>query len=758
MTRGTPGTPAVTLSQDNASHSAAAILTDHSSDSECADGSCSDTASIATDAQSDDEEASELDTDALAEADALFDALRSGSMPAFGTTVPASTSTSRSSTAQTQTRSSAPSELLQLGQGAAERQLRAARKVVRRGLRTNWDRLQSIREDALFVSRVAAAWELPLLGNERCGSWYLPFASPPVFDRGPVIGGVDGGSVELASAAAAGRDHEPIQPGRCYFKSTDGHTNNWGFSRRRLNLQVLDVVARDGGAIVVDSTRGGKSMPDALCKTVPIWCCVLNRAVHRWRSGLAAAVQPAQLDDGMMSNQEITSRNNTSGRSVREWTAEDLALHLPRGLVSASERACIEARLDGWVDDFLGCGVDISMIADSLSRPLRPLWVTPASSLPTPLSPQESNRHDGGRHDDDDSASPSADDDRVPSYAYPEWDFSPIVCCTASRAVRDGIQRVRGYTYVQGAADDEESWSRGLTPALFRANIGTLLPTHSRGAAEHRPGHGDEEGHAVGGQDDAEQIDARIDAVVRAERDRLAAMLRNAQLADSGGLSSDRSARIVATRIEHTDVYLADRASMPTMLREFAMVLDLSADAPLHDEPDEEHNTAIDRRGSYRYVQLPASAMKRDAGTITAIYRLAEAAVDSVWQKVAGEDIASSGERSSRQSAVLIVDEEGCRTKAAAVGILLLARWYTSNSAFTADNDDDDDEHDACRRVRREVFDKPTVQRCVTRLVNAATASSGTELTDGAIRQALRCDPARAWLRALNAHLMDRRP
>jgi tRNA A64-2'-O-ribosylphosphate transferase len=32
-------------------------------------------------------------------------------------------------------------------------------------------------------------------------------------------------------------------------------------------------------AILVDSTRRGKRMPDALSKTVPIWCAVVNRSV-----------------------------------------------------------------------------------------------------------------------------------------------------------------------------------------------------------------------------------------------------------------------------------------------------------------------------------------------------------------------------------------------------------------------------------------------------------------------------------------------
>jgi len=41
----------------------------------------------------------------------------------------------------------------------------------------------------------------------------------------------------------------------------------------------------DGGtddrAVLVDSTRRGKRVPDALSKTVPIWCAVINRAVSQ---------------------------------------------------------------------------------------------------------------------------------------------------------------------------------------------------------------------------------------------------------------------------------------------------------------------------------------------------------------------------------------------------------------------------------------------------------------------------------------------
>lgn len=76
------------------------------------------------------------------------------------------------------------------------------------------NRLRSIKEDSEFVIKVADAYDLPLVANERCGSWYIP----P--DR---------------------------KAGSAYFKSTDGHFHQWGFSLRRLNLQVLDVLEEHGG-------------------------------------------------------------------------------------------------------------------------------------------------------------------------------------------------------------------------------------------------------------------------------------------------------------------------------------------------------------------------------------------------------------------------------------------------------------------------------------------------------------------------------
>jgi tRNA A64-2'-O-ribosylphosphate transferase len=75
------------------------------------------------------------------------------------------------------------------------------------------NRLSSITSDSSFVISVSEAYNLPLVANERCGSWYIP---------------------------------PEKKSGGVYFKSTDGHMNQWSFNLRRLNLQVLDLVG--GGA------------------------------------------------------------------------------------------------------------------------------------------------------------------------------------------------------------------------------------------------------------------------------------------------------------------------------------------------------------------------------------------------------------------------------------------------------------------------------------------------------------------------------
>jgi hypothetical protein len=72
--------------------------------------------------------------------------------------------------------------------------------------------------------------------------------------------------------------------------------------------------------ILVDSTRSGKRIPDALSKTVPIWCAVINRAHLIRRVKPREGVNPP-------------------------W---DTSLYTPPSTVSRQEHHQIEQRLDNW--------------------------------------------------------------------------------------------------------------------------------------------------------------------------------------------------------------------------------------------------------------------------------------------------------------------------------------------------------------------------------------------------------------------------
>ncbi|XP_022154666.1 uncharacterized protein LOC111021869 [Momordica charantia] len=81
---------------------------------------------------------------------------------------------------------------------------------------TLYNALRSIYEDSIFVREISQLWpELPLLTNLRCGLWY-----------------------------------SPMFHSTCYFKSTDGHTNNYSFNTSRLNLHVALLAAVTASDVV----------------------------------------------------------------------------------------------------------------------------------------------------------------------------------------------------------------------------------------------------------------------------------------------------------------------------------------------------------------------------------------------------------------------------------------------------------------------------------------------------------------------------
>lgn len=72
--------------------------------------------------------------------------------------------------------------------------------------------------------------------------------------------------------------------------------------------------------VLVDSTRAGKKVPDALSKTVPIWCAVVNRAI----------------------------RIRYPEKKAIGW---DDKLYTPPASVSAQEHSQIASRIDKWADE-----------------------------------------------------------------------------------------------------------------------------------------------------------------------------------------------------------------------------------------------------------------------------------------------------------------------------------------------------------------------------------------------------------------------
>jgi len=235
------------------------------------------------------------------------------------------------------------------------------------------NRLRSIQEDAAFATKVAELYTRPLIANERCGSWYID---------------------------------PQIKAGSAYFKSTDGHTGVWKFSSRRLNLHLLEIIGKNDGCIIVDSTRRGKRIPDALSKTIPIWCCVVNRYLFP----------------------------NIPGSHK---------LHTSPQIVSETEHAQITNLLPSFLEALQALHIPLDSLQSKVSKPLRPIWITPDSQIQTSDSVFE--------------------------------DFHPVICCTVSRRVLGGEVSEGGY--IQGAGDDTENWAYGLTPGLFWGNSTQLFST-----------------------------------------------------------------------------------------------------------------------------------------------------------------------------------------------------------------------------------------------------------------------------------------
>jgi len=273
---------------------------------------------------------------------------------------------------------------------------------------------------------------LAIVANERCGTWYaLPF---------------------LPS------QQEP--QARCHFKSTDGHVHL--FSLKRLNLAFLKFVVQScsstssqqvADVLVVDASNK-KELPDSFSRTLPIWACVLNRIAEKYRRELG--MDPLLVSGG---------------------DDDDAALHplyVPswEGIVSESERIQMQAIIETRVEELYTSQaiVDVPGFLRLITKPLRPFWITPHHSE----LPQQTDTH--------------------------STECFPIICCNASNyrldfcradknmetgstrktpatATNNGSKSKNNraivwieedyFWYTPGASDDEESFTRKMTPQLF---------------------------------------------------------------------------------------------------------------------------------------------------------------------------------------------------------------------------------------------------------------------------------------------------
>ncbi|KAL8239879.1 hypothetical protein R6Q59_016446 [Mikania micrantha] len=191
--------------------------------------------------------------------------------------------------------------------------------------------------------------------------------------------------------------------------------------------------------MIVDSTRKGKRFPDSMSKTIPIWTCVLNRAILNYRNKMNGINKPKE---------EGTSSSQSCGTAVQESLEWDPSLHLPLW-VPDTEKIRIDSKLNEWVKVLETSGVDIASISSLLKKPLRPLWISQKTVIWL---------------------------NEVPDYN--DWDFTPIILISASASsdiYRQKTSSEFSWNYIAGAGDDEESWARGLTPILFWNNVYDII-------------------------------------------------------------------------------------------------------------------------------------------------------------------------------------------------------------------------------------------------------------------------------------------
>jgi len=208
----------------------------------------------------------------------------------------------------------------------------------------------------------------------------------------------------------------------CYFKSTDGHNDQWDFNSRRLNINVLELILSSIPVIIVDATANSRKVyPDALSKTIPIWITVFNTYLKK------------------ISNLDI-----------------DTPINLPRTITTTEKNnlvAHIDNKLEPWLVELENTldNNTIIKIKDMIKldgfRPIIPIFVS------------------------------SIDNFDITYYNSIQSYGLPVICFSVGNHDKVYIenQEDRNFKYILGAGDDEEMWSIKISAEQFWKNYKTIL-------------------------------------------------------------------------------------------------------------------------------------------------------------------------------------------------------------------------------------------------------------------------------------------